>query len=162
MVESKVRDKKIYSCFIKFKIFSINRDINDKIGYFPAVYLKQINNEQINSITSSKFLSKIIESKQRPTEQPSTSKSLEKNEDNHDNDDDSFNEDFEINNDVYYAIEDYIDTSSETLSLKKGQKIQVIDKENTNGWWYVKNDLSNSGWTPSEYLSVSFFLEKLN
>ncbi|KAL7675254.1 hypothetical protein ACOME3_001517 [Neoechinorhynchus agilis] len=52
--------------------------------------------------------------------------------------------------DVFYAIEDYEDTYGDSISLKKGDYVKVIEKR--TGWWYGEvNGLR--GWVPSTYLS---------
>lgn len=54
---------------------------------------------------------------------------------------------------IYYAIESYQDLVGDGIDLFKGQKITVLSKDSSTGWWYVKLNETNEGWAPSAYLS---------
>ncbi|CAF0965694.1 unnamed protein product [Brachionus calyciflorus] len=59
------------------------------------------------------------------------------------------------NEEFYYVLEDYVDSMGEGLSLKKGQKCRVLNKENSSGWWYVQIEGFENceGWAPNAYLT---------
>lgn len=50
----------------------------------------------------------------------------------------------------YHVIADYTDGTDDTLDIKKGDKIEVIRKDE-GGWWLAKIG-NRSGWVPSNYL----------
>lgn len=51
------------------------------------------------------------------------------------------------------ASEKYDDPTDKSLSFDKGQKFQILTKENSDGWWFVKNmDSQSEGWVHSQYL----------
>lgn len=56
--------------------------------------------------------------------------------------------------DVYYVIQNYEDTAGDCVSLVQGQRVVVLDRENSSGWWYVKIDDTIQGWAPSAFLTV--------
>jgi hypothetical protein len=51
----------------------------------------------------------------------------------------------------FTAIADYQKQKNAECSLKAGQIVEVIDK-NENGWWFVHMDDLNEGWVPATYL----------
>lgn len=64
-------------------------------------------------------------------------------------------QDQQIEPEIWYAMEDYIDTVGDGVSLKRGQMVYVLSKECSNGWWYVKfSDEEIEGWAPSSFLQA--------
>lgn len=60
--------------------------------------------------------------------------------------------------DFYYVLQDYEDNAGDAIGqLKQGQRVLVLDKENSSGWWRVRLDDNDftEGWAPSAFLSVS-------
>jgi hypothetical protein len=63
----------------------------------------------------------------------------------------------EQNQDIYYSVENYVDSAGDGVSLIKGQRVSVISKDERTNWWYVKLDNSKEGWAPGLYLVVNDF-----
>lgn len=63
---------------------------------------------------------------------------------------------------VYYVIQDYSDTTGDVIGeLRKGQRVVVLDRENSSsGWWLVRLDDNSEGWAPSAFLGVSWCLKR--
>jgi hypothetical protein len=59
---------------------------------------------------------------------------------------------FDREPDVYYAIDDYEDTFGSSVNLKRGQALNVLNRESVNGWCFVRFDDGLEGWTPSAFL----------
>jgi hypothetical protein len=57
-------------------------------------------------------------------------------------------------NDVYYVSENFDDNSGDCVRLIKGQRVFVLDRENSSGWWYVKIEDGTEGWAPGGFLNV--------
>ena len=56
----------------------------------------------------------------------------------------------------FYAIDSYEDKAGDGMSLKEGRKFEVLRRDNSNGWWYIKDDENNiEGWAPGAFLAVS-------
>ncbi|XP_065648541.1 SH3 and PX domain-containing protein 2A isoform X3 [Hydra vulgaris] len=53
---------------------------------------------------------------------------------------------------IYISVGNYNDTDEGILSLKKGQQVHVLEKDD-GGWWYAKAD-NISGWVPSNFLKL--------
>ena len=51
----------------------------------------------------------------------------------------------------YVAISSFFAEESGEVSLEKGEKVDVLQKESC-GWWYVKNDFCE-GWAPKAFLA---------
>lgn len=56
---------------------------------------------------------------------------------------------------VYFVVQDYQDTVGDGIrKLRQGEKVVVLDKENSTGWWYVRLDDATQGWAPCAFLAV--------
>eukprot|EP00051_Salpingoeca_urceolata_P022441 m.365161 g.365161 ORF g.365161 m.365161 type:complete len:738 (+) comp19971_c0_seq14:2102-4315(+) len=53
--------------------------------------------------------------------------------------------------DQYRAVADYKKQEKTEVSLKTGDIIEVVDK-NDNGWWFVTTETEQQGWVPATYL----------
>ncbi len=53
--------------------------------------------------------------------------------------------------DQYTVLSDYKKNNKGELNAKKGDIVEVIDK-NPNGWWFVSNSNDEQGWLPATYL----------
>lgn len=53
----------------------------------------------------------------------------------------------------YYVIESYQDLVGDGIDLFRGQKVKVLSKDSSTGWWYVILNNQNEGWAPGGFLS---------
>ena len=77
----------------------------------------------------------------------------------------------------YVAIADYVKQKKNECSLKEGQTVEVVDKNQngrdaaaivvlcvhippSSGWWFVNLDDCNEGWVPATYLEPIYGTEE--
>lgn len=74
----------------------------------------------------------------------------------------SFRLPFKQVDDVYYVVENFADNEGDCVNLTRGERVYVLDKENSSGWWFVKTDQSVQGWAPSAFLTVNSLSSRLD
>merc|ERR1712066_1215203 len=54
--------------------------------------------------------------------------------------------------DVFFALATFVSETGEAMNLVEGEKVHVLEWNNTD-WWYVRKHLTEeSGWVPAQYL----------
>ena len=59
----------------------------------------------------------------------------------------------------YIAVADYEPQKKTECSLRAGQMVEIIDK-NQNGWWFVSLDDFHEGWVPATFLDPLYGTEE--
>lgn len=162
--------------------WKVRKDFDNSIGMAPAVYLQAVSQTNINDSQKSSIpafelftVSQSTISDSQKSFTPSSEFSDEKTSNQWEQLDysdhqniyesvTSYSETSSINlaspddlveheEDIYYVIESYQDLVGDGIDLFKGQKICVLCKDSSTGWWYVKLNDTNEGWAPSAFLS---------
>merc|ERR1711962_970608 len=54
--------------------------------------------------------------------------------------------------DIFFALATFVSETGEAMNLVEGEKVHVLEWNNTD-WWYVRKHLTEeSGWVPAQYL----------
>ena len=54
--------------------------------------------------------------------------------------------------DMFYAVEDYLDTVGDGVNLTRGDQVQVLNRQSSTGWWFVRLSDGCEGWAPGSFL----------